>query len=298
MNILTECSGSLVSSFFLRAIKDAGFHSIATDVTDNAVGRLLSDSFFKIPEHLDINLWSGIAHLLEEFDVDVVFPSYEPTLSGWAAGNYRGHSCVEKTYVVVSPKETVDCFTDKWRAFQWFINNNITTPETSLDADYEYVKPRHGSGSKGHYRRYESKIDAGFISQAFISGKEYTVDILCKLDGSPRYIIPRKRLVVSSGKSVVSQTVEHVRIIKLCRDICSKAHFIGPINVQIIEDAGGKLWVLEINVRSAGGLALSFAASENWIPLCVDIMRGQPLQPTRPVRFGLKMFRYYNEIFE
>ena len=53
---------------------------------------------------------------------------------------------------------------------------------------------------------------------------------------------------------------------------------------------------IEINPRVAGGMALGLKASENWIPLFIDIMEKKHIEP-KEVLDGLKMLRSYTEVY-
>ena len=59
----------------------------------------------------------------------------------------------------------------------------------------------------------------------------------------------------------------------------------------------GEISVIEINPRIAGGMALGFAATQNWIKLFVDILYDIPIKDLADVKYGLRMLRYYDEIF-
>ena len=137
----------------------------------------------------------------------------------------------------------------------------------------------------------------GLISQQFVNGVEYTIDVFCDLHGVPIYIIPRKRLKIEGGKSTSGVVDMNQEIIEWVREICSKIRFTGPINIQCIRDVTGQIFFIEINPRIAGGMALGFAASENWIPLIVaNLVHKMDIVPVK-VMNEMKMMRYYAEIF-
>lgn len=153
------------------------------------------------------------------------------------------------------------------------------------------MKPRCGRGAKGIVRTREPVDMRGMLSQDFVVGEEYTVDVCCADDGTPLHIIPRRRLGVRDGKSTGGITEEQPAIIAAVRRLCAGLRFRGPINVQcIVRD--GVPWFIEINARIAGGMALGLAASENWLPLILD---GR--QPAATPRWGLRMRRHYSEVF-
>jgi carbamoyl-phosphate synthase large subunit len=198
---------------------------------------------------------------------------------------------------IISSPDTIRICQDKWLTYLHFKNHGIPAPDTSLDQSHRLVKPRFGRGGKGIVITDEAVPMDGMISQQFVSGQEYTVDVFCDKEGVPVYIIPRKRLQVKDGKSTAGTVVNHPVIIEWARKICEGLPFAGPVNFQCIETADGDITFIEINPRVAGGMALGFAASENWISLAVEhFVHNRQISP-KPIVWGLKMMRYYEEVF-
>ena len=114
---------------------------------------------------------------------------------------------------------------NKLNVYNFFIQNQIPTPKTSKERKYSLIKPISESGSKGIFFDDSSKDFSmkGMLSQQFIEGKEFTVDVLCDLDGIPIYIVPRQRLTIVNGKAIDSVVIEEPEIVKYIRRICSYA---------------------------------------------------------------------------
>ena len=168
MRILTEASGSLTSSFIIKAIKEASYIAIASDVTPDVVGRFLADDFILMPSKNDHNLWDKVFKTLLEKKVDIVIPSLDETLLGWSQRkkDLSNHGI----QVILSNKETIQIFQDKWLTYKFFIENHIPTPKTSLEQIYPLVKPRKGRGAAG-VEITANPIDMnGMISQEEIKG--------------------------------------------------------------------------------------------------------------------------------
>jgi len=292
MKILLESSGSLTSAYLIRLVEDSGNTPVPSDIKD-CFAKFICNNFIRIPKSNDKNLWKYLEDILVDLKIGLVLPSFDETLLNWSQQQFQS------TKVIISPPETLDIFLNKYETYLFFTENNIPTPSTSNRAKYKLIKPVYGRGSKGIFLN-ESGADVnmnGRISQEFITGDEYTVDVLCDHDGDPVYIVPRKRLSVIDGKAVEGITVKHEKIIKYVEKICSKAHFIGPINIQCIECDNDEIKFIEINPRFGGGSALGIAATENWITLIVDkILQKKKIQPKR-IKFNMKMYRYYSEVY-
>ncbi|MDH5716997.1 MAG: ATP-grasp domain-containing protein [Spirochaetia bacterium] len=296
MNILIEATGSLTSYYLIKSIKDAGFRVIGSDINDDNHAKFLCDDFIIMPTANDKSLWEIIPSLLRKHNINMVLPSFDETLLDWSAK--KDIMKEMGINVIVSPIETIKIFQDKWSAYKFFTEIQIPTPKTSLDNIYSLIKPRQGRGGKGIFENEKDKVISmdGLISQEKIIGDEYTVDVLFSRNHRPIYIVPRKRLAVIDGKSTKGIVVKNGKIDNLIRHVAEKVKFIGPINFQLF-DTGENLIVIEINPRIAGGMALGFAATENWITLIVkNIVNGEEINPV-PIKYGLQMVRYYNECF-
>ena len=295
MKILVECSGSLVSSYMIKAIQSDGFEAIASDITSNIHGKYIADDFILMPKYNDPDLWKKIEDLLLEYNIDVVFPSFDETIYGWSKNKLKFE---KNTTVITSNTEVIELFQDKYKTYIFFKDIGINTPRTSLKNNLRLLKPRFGRGGKGISLDPGPNINMNnMITQEYIYGTEYTIDVLCNSKGKPLYIIPRVRLDVIDGKSTGGVVVEHRNIIKDVTKICASTHFIGPINIQCIESEDGELHFIEVNPRVAGGMALSFAATQSWVSASVDSIINKKDINLKDINYGLKMFRYYDEVF-
>ncbi len=294
--VLVEASGSLTSGYMIKAVKNAGAEVIGSDITECAASHV-ADDFIRFPKSSHPDLWNITEKELLDHSINVVIPSFDETLLNWAK---RKDYFLEKgIHVILSDFTTIEKCQDKWNTYLFFKSIGIPTPETSTENIYPLVKPRLGRGGKGISINSSDKNLSmeGMISQEYISGEEYTIDVFCDIYHKPIYIIPRKRLQVRDGKSTNGITVEHKGISALVEKICKELPFTGPVNMQCFETKDGDIKFIEINPRIAGGMALGFAASENWVSLIFrSIIEKKDIQPT-DIQYDLKMFRYYDEVF-
>ncbi len=293
--VMTEASGSLTSGYLINAIRAAGHQPIASDVDTECFGRYLADDFIEMPPASDPGLWAKIERLLLEHRVDVVIPSLDEMLLGWSERKqfFRNRG----VNIVTSDPESIAVCQDKWLTYQFFRSNEIATAESSLSQDFPLVKPRFGRGGVGVKVTNEPVDMSGMISQALLTGIEYTVDIFCDREGEPIYVVPRRRQGVRDGKSTGGVVERNDRIEQGARRICQSTRFEGPLNLQCFVDDLGEVTFLEINPRIGGGMALGFAATENWIGLIErNLLNGESVT-AKPVAYGMKMRRYYAEVF-
>jgi len=295
MKILTEASGSLVSAYLIKAIQGCGHTAVASDVNKENHAICLADEFIVFPYSNNPNLWEIIEEQLISFKIDMVIPSFDETLLGWA--ERKEYFKQKGIHILISDTKSLNTFLDKYTAYKFCNTHNIPTPKTSLTQDFPLVKPRFGRGGSGIYIGDKTQDMHEMISQELIDGLEYTVDCLFDKDSKPIYIIPRIRMDVKDGKSTKGIVVKHELILNYIKKMAKHVELIGPINFQFMEKEDKSLYFLEVNPRIAGGMALGIAASENWIDLIIqNFIENKNIEP-KEINYGLKMMRYYAECF-
>lgn len=295
MRILTEASGSLVSAYLISAIKESGHTAVASDVNKENHAICLADEFVVFPYSNNPKLWEIIEEELIKFNIDMVIPSFDETLLGWA--KRKEYFKQKGIHILISDEKSLNTFLDKYTAYKFCNTHNIPTPKTSLAQDFQLIKPRFGRGGSGIYIGDEAQDMYEMISQELINGLEYTVDCLFDNESQPIYIIPRIRLDVKDGKSTKGIVVKHDLIVKYVKQMSKQVKLIGPINFQFMEKEDKSLYFLEVNPRIAGGMALGIKASENWIDLIIqNFIENKNIAP-KEINYGLKMMRYYAECF-
>lgn len=296
MRIMTEAIGSLVCGAGFRNIHDAGHIAVGTDANAECFARYLCDEFYQVPYASDPNSPRFLQNLSVEKKIDLVIPSLDEGMLGWAIA--KKELANKGVAVAISEPRTIDICEDKWKTYLLFEENDIPTPKSSLENIYPLVKPRLGRGGESIYINNPDVDMENMISQELLHGTEYTVDVFCNINNEPIYIVPRVRLGVREGKSTAGLVVKNDNIDMYVRKICKAIPFLGAINIQCFVDDAGKVKFTEINPRWGGGTALAMAATENWIPLIVDtFVNHKTVTATKEVEYGLKMGRYYNEVF-
>jgi carbamoyl-phosphate synthase large subunit len=294
MKILTEASGSLTAAYVIEAIKRTGNIAVASDIDELNAGSCLGDDFILFPDKNDPDLWKKIERLLSDHEIDVVIPSLDEMMIGWA--ERKEYFTDKGISIIISPFETIKIFQNKWETFLFFRKFGIPCPATSLTQDHPLIKPIFGRGSQGIKITDKAVNMQNMISQEIVKGEEYTVDCFFDYEGNPVYIIPRKRVAVKEGKSTKGIVVRNDLIDFYVREIATHTKLIGPINMQCMLK-NGCVKFIEVNPRIAGGMALGFAATENWVKLIIDNIINKNQIVPKQIKDHLKMVRYYAECF-
>lgn len=203
------------------------------------------------------------------------------------------------TRVLISPPEMIRLCRDKSLTSAFFMECGLRAPEPVTDwREYEggfpaFIKPKDGSSSINAFRindceelrLYAQRID-DYVIQPFVEGTEYTIDIFCDWDGEPISIVPRERMQVRAGEVLKTRINLDQTMIQESRLLCKKFKPCGPLTVQLIRDAQGTDWYIEINPRYGGGAPLSMKAgarsaeavlkllSGEKVPYCTDVADG------------------------
>jgi carbamoyl-phosphate synthase large subunit len=217
--------------------------------------------------------------------IDIIIPTVDEELLVFS---YRPEHFNAR--VVVSPYITVKICNDKALLYER-VKNEPFCPKFKVASkrqdlimfggDPVFMKPRVGRGSAGVrlFQNYmETPQEMILESNIFcenLPGQEYTVDILCDFQGSPRVIVPRKRLEVRNGISMRGETLRHSEIEENVKKLCNILKFIGPVNIQFKADATGRMKLVEINPRFSGGLPITADAGANIAELLYKMLNSE-----------------------
>jgi carbamoyl-phosphate synthase large subunit len=276
---------------------DCDPHAAALQAADAAELCPRSDA----PEYLD---W--LMRWCRRERISLVVPSRDAELPVLAAAADRFLRIGVR--VVVSPPEAVTQCLDKHRFAKACRALGFATPPEINDPATArfpiFVKPRSGQAGQGTKRldSAEALSRHGFdpakeILQEFVDDPEFTIDVFIDWDGRLISAVPRERVRVVGGESVVGRTVCDDELAdaagRLALALGLRAHvtvqaFRGPERIRFIE----------VNPRFGGGAGLGFAAgcpTPEWL---VRLVRGENVE-SKIGRYeaGLWMFRHTTDLF-
>jgi carbamoyl-phosphate synthase large subunit len=311
--IIRSAIGSLASNGFLKFLKERDIYIIGTDIIDKNVGMFLCDSFYEVPKAINYNL------VIEKYCTIVSKEKPSWIISGPENEIEVLTKAKDKIGCGIFhlPYKTFNIVTDKYLLAEYFKNDLIiNTPSTILLQDYNdnilftskvVLKPRKGRGSNGVFiinyneiELYRKKVSiADYIIQPYIEGIEYTVDTLHDFEGNLLNIVPRQRLAVESGISIVSRTIKDNIFVELISQISSKLVFMGGNCFQFIKCKNGSYYLTDINPRFGGGAILSIKSSKALADNIINLIKNKPENIKREI-FSFEemtMFRGYEEFY-
>lgn len=222
-------------------------------------------------------------------DIDLLIPTIDTDLQV-LSDNKAAFEAVG-THVLISSPDKIRLCRDKNLTSDFFRSCGLNAPHTYNDVDrYDegypcFIKPKDGSSSINAFKadnEDQLRVYAGLISdyviQPFVDGIEYTVDIMCDMDGEPVYITPRIREAVRAGEVLKTRIVNDPDIVNEMKSLISAFKPCGPITVQLIKDREtGIDHYIEINPRYGGGAPLSMKAGADSATAILRMMTGENL---------------------
>lgn len=302
--------GSSPSISTILTLQKLGVKIIGVDCNPLSIGFYFADVGYCIPKAEDPEYIPTLLKICKTEKVDAILPAVDEELIVLA--NHKDEFEKIGVFVVVAEKRVIEICSDKFKTYNFFAKNNISTPLTyealkvNLDkVTYpKIIKPRFGRGQHNVYKVnnqrelefFREYVDNPLL-QDYIEGKEYTIDVLADFNGRVVCVVPRRRLAVESGVSIKGITIYKKEIIDNCIDIVKKLGITGPMNIQCFIDKNNKLFFTEINPRLAGGVALSVAANANILESLVKLLKGEDVKECFDFEENLLMLRYWAEKF-
>ncbi len=287
---------------------------IGVDIEELVPAKYFVDAFYKVPKWNDKDYLDVLLSICEKERVDMIIPLFEKEFISLCENRKKFNEV--GTALILSDKKIIETFNDKWKSYKFFMSNNIDTPKTYNKQnlrDYSFpliIKPTDGAGSKSVFKVNNDKELSFFIDyienpiiQEYVEGTEYTIDVLCDLDGNAISIVPRQRIEVRAGEVSKGRTVKDMAIIERTLELCNKLKIdenikpIGPLTIQCIVDLKGNIKFIEVNPRFGGGVPLSFEAGVAYAELLRKMVKGEEILPIIGEFKELTMLRYDEAVY-
>lgn len=321
----------------LKAVKERDIKIIGTDIKKDAPGKYIVDKYYTVPPGNSPMYVKKILDISKKDDVDVILPAsqteilplsknkklFEDIGTVIACSNYKSIKIsVDKGLLYKFLKENK------------LPHPDFSLPKTLKDlknAVYKLgypekpvvIKPRISTGGRGFriikkdinrrdlFLKYKpadniyttiqdietifpSKIPNLIVSE-YLPGKEYSVDILSKC-GKPLIIVPRVRIETTLGISTVNIVENNPNLEKLITDIVELFNFDYNVNIQLKTSENGYIKPYEINPRISGTIAACTGMGANLIYFAVKMALNERI-PKVKIKYGIKMMRYWKEMF-
>ena len=265
-----------------------------------------ADRFQVLPLFLDSNCLQSLLEICKAEKVSALVPLTNKAIEFMA--DHRNELEVDGRRLWIPQNSVIEICHDKWKLFEFLIDEEFDTPLTFLPGKIEspfplIAKPRRGEGSKDVFV-LENSEDLAFymkkcpqhVFQKRIDGQEFSVDTYFDQQGSPRLIVPRERLEVRGGEVMTSRVNMDAGIIDRVTALGARLGLTGPCTIQGIQD--DKFYFTDVNLRFGSGYVHTIFAGGN-VPLMMykELTRQELGSMKLDIKDRSVMTRYPESIF-
>ena len=285
--VLFTCAGMRVD--IVTAFRDAGATTIAVDLDPLAPALYKADRYALVGRIDEDGYVPSLRDLVRAHDVDVIVPLADMDQLKLA------HARDELDALVLLPDaDVVDRMSDKYAAHLLFEEHGFDSPPTYLPGeipdDLEFpvlVKARRGYGSRHIYRAHDrealelelQRTPVDSMVQAACQGEEFSIDVVCDLEGRCLNAIPRTMIQSKGGESIKGMTVKDWELIELGRRVSEAIPLKGVATVQCFREADGTHRITDVNPRFGGAFPLPQAAGAAYPELVLALAAGERPEP-------------------
>jgi len=285
--VLFTCAGMRVD--IVTAFREAGATTIAVDLDPLAPALYKADRYALVGRIDEDGYVPSLRDLVRAHDVDVIVPLADMDQLKLA------HARDELDALVLLPDaDVVDRMSDKYAAHLLFEEHGFDSPPTYLPGeipdDLEFpvlVKARRGYGSRHIYRAHDrealelelQRTPVESMVQAACQGEEFSIDVVCDLEGRCLNAIPRTMIQSKGGESIKGMTVKDWELIELGRRVSEAIPLKGVATVQCFRESDGTHRITDVNPRFGGAFPLPQAAGAAYPELVLALAAGERPEP-------------------
>jgi carbamoyl-phosphate synthase large subunit len=296
----TEALQSLWANNYVMYFADADINRIIPNVPN--------EMKIEIPWANAKNFITEMKKIIIEKKIDVLISQVDEELLTLAEIEREGSTCS----FIIPDREFIDGFLDKYAASSSIKNKLNADPNTRLlestaqiESKNLIIKPRKGRGSRDlFFSKNESELEGlkkylsskydSFITQDFVDGEEYSVQVINNLNGRIKAIVPIK-IYEKRGSTTHGVVENNPIVIKFCEEFQAAFSTKGTYNIQlIVERKSQKIFVFEVNPRVSTTMCVAVYAGIDPIKLYFETNGANKivLAPN-----GVEIRRYWKNVF-
>ena len=147
------------------------------------------------------------------------------------------------------------------------------------------------------FYKIQAKWGLPIIVQEFINGTEINIAALGDGDGNAISVIPMRKLYITDkGKAWAGITLDDPSYIQLAQKFIEVTRWRGGCELEIMQTADGKSYIMEINPRFPAWVYLTAAAGQNQPEALVKMALGFKVIPFQEYEAGKIFIRYSWEL--
>jgi carbamoyl-phosphate synthase large subunit len=314
INVLITAASRRVALIqaFGQALKRLGLSGnvVTTDMSTLSPGLYFGSKHYIVPLTTNPQYIPIIKSICFKERIHLLVPTIDDELPLF--GRHVDEFLATGIRVAVSSERTGLICNDKYATAAFLTDKGIPFAQTWLPGELNFselkyplfLKPRTGRGSVGAYSingerelRFFLEYVSNPVVQAYLFGKEFTIDLLADFCGKVISVVPRERMVVRSGVTDRGRTLNHPALIELAVRTAEALDIRGPANIQA-KLHNEKATLFEVNPRFSGGIPLTIGAGADFPLWLIEMCCGRTVSPCIG-RFtdGLIMSCYESALF-
>ena len=262
--------------------------TIAADPNPLAPAQYAADLRVAPPRIDDPGYIPFLEEVVAEHGVGAVIPLTDLDIEALAAAG-------DRLPAFVPSLEIARATFDKYETHHLLVSHGLPSPPTVLAGEEPQsfpvmVKPRRGSGARSIHPaadRAEMEFFIGYVSepvmvQRLMGGPEFSIDLLCDLDGRCLNAIPRTMIESRGGESIKGTVIHDKELIELGRAVVEAIGVRGPCTVQAFRDPEIGLGITDVNTRFGGAFPAPMYAARpgrTYPELIVRMAGGEQIEP-------------------
>ncbi|NNU34139.1 ATP-grasp domain-containing protein [Mucilaginibacter sp. S1162] len=252
-----------------------------------------------------------LEYIHEQEGLNLIIPNYDAELYNFIKIAPRLKSMGIKTFLPTH--EQLDA-RDKINLYEFGITHGFSVPAdkklnsitdlTNASEELGYplvVKGKYYEAYVNHtadvaqksFHPVSAKWGLPVIAQKFIKGTEINIAGLGDGKGNTISVIPmRKLFITDKGKAWAGITIENNDLIKLAQKFVKATKWKGGFELEIMCDADGEFFIMEINPRFPARIYLTAGAGQNQPAALVRMAMGEDVEPFTQYTVGKMFIRY------
>lgn len=316
MNILFTSAGrrGYLVSYFKEELAGKGLvHAANSESITPAF--LEADRTVITPLIYNHNYIDFLLNYCKENNIDALIPLFDidiPVLTK----NEKSFNEIGVT-LVAGPSHVAEMCNDKWKTYQFVIENGFNAPYTCLGYESAanalatnklsypvLIKPRWGMGSIGlytadnedelrvlfnkvkkdietSYLKYESteSIEESVIVQQVLTGDEYGWDVVNDLNGEYITTFVKRKLAMRAGETDIAVTAMNESMEQTGKKLSKLLGHYANLDVDVFLD-GERITILEMNARFGGGYPFTHMGGVNLPRAIINWIEGKKADPS------------------
>jgi len=289
--VLVTGAGCPAAVAFMQAAAETGVELWAADSNRYAAGLYLVPASRRVlvPPASSPDFADQLLILCQALAIEVIVPMLEDELLPIAS--IRPRLAAARIGVLASPGAVVASCLDQWLLVRTCLKHGVPVPRTRLIdrpmalrgvARPFAIRRRLRTGLSDAIVVGEHSVapivplDGTHILQEYLTGDEYSIDVLAYANGHVAAVVPRSRRT-RSGIAVAGSTLVDPELEELGRRTARALQLTSVASVQVRRDAAGTAKVIEVFPCFSGGMALTIASGVNMPALALgDALGNHP----------------------